>query len=101
MYISTNFSFFGQRSDPTDQHKGVHCFLFYVQKKMDEEILVLYGSQTGSSEEAAIQISDGIPSKLSCDEKKITSRHMQLDDFIQREDCKWPRLVVIVSSSYG
>lgn len=66
-----------------------------------EEVLVLYGSQTGNSEQAAIEISEKIPSKLSINEVTVSSRHMQLDDFIEIERAKWPRLVVIVTSSYG
>lgn len=66
-----------------------------------EEILVLYGSQTGNSEHAAIEISDQIEGKLSTETKKYSSRHMQLDDFLEIEDAKWTRNVIIVTSSYG
>lgn len=63
-----------------------------------EEILVLYGSQTGNSEQAAIDISEKIPEKLG---SKYTSRHMQLDDFLEIENARWTRNVIIVTSSYG
>jgi len=63
-----------------------------------EEILVLYGSQTGNSEQAAIDISEKIPQQLG---SKYTSRHMQLDDFLEIEKAKWTRNVIIVTSSYG
>mmetsp|Transcript_26915 Transcript_26915/g.41727 ORF Transcript_26915/g.41727 Transcript_26915/m.41727 type:complete len:228 (-) Transcript_26915:115-798(-) len=62
-----------------------------------EEILVLYGSQTGNSEAAAKQIATLIPGKLS----KCSARHMQLDDFLEYEEAKWSRLVIICTSSYG
>lgn len=66
-----------------------------------EEILVLYGSQTGNSEQAAIDLAEKAPSKLSNDDVTVTARHMQLDDFLEIEQAKWPRLVVIITSSYG
>lgn len=66
-----------------------------------EEVLVLYGSQTGNSEDAAKTIADQVPEKLSNSSVSVTARHMQLDDFIEVERVKWPRLVVIVTSSYG
>ena len=69
--------------------------------KRSEELLVLYGSQTGNSEQAAINIADNAPEKLSTSSVSITARHMQLDDFIEMERVKWPRVVVIVTSSYG
>lgn len=66
-----------------------------------EEILVLYGSQTGNSEQAAIDISSQISEKLSSKSKTYTSRHMQLDDFLEIEKAQWTRNVIIVTSSYG
>lgn len=70
-----------------------------------EEILVLYGSQTGNSEGAAQEIASLIPRKLaSCTETTCTpctARCMHLDDFLEMEKAKWTRLVVIVCSSYG
>mmetsp|Transcript_4327 Transcript_4327/g.12201 ORF Transcript_4327/g.12201 Transcript_4327/m.12201 type:complete len:240 (+) Transcript_4327:82-801(+) len=66
-----------------------------------EEILVLYGSQTGNSEQAAIDLAEKAPAKLSNDEVTVTARHMQLDDFLEIERAKWSRLVVIITSSYG
>lgn len=63
-----------------------------------EEVLVLYGSQTGNSEGAAQEICSLIPTKLS---SSTTSRVMHLDDFLEVEKAKWTKLVVIVCSSYG
>lgn len=63
-----------------------------------QEVLVLYGSQTGNSEQAAIEISDKIPKELG---SNFIGRHMQLDDFLEIEKAKWTPLVVIVTSSYG
>mmetsp|Transcript_11597 Transcript_11597/g.17742 ORF Transcript_11597/g.17742 Transcript_11597/m.17742 type:complete len:250 (-) Transcript_11597:133-882(-) len=68
-----------------------------------EEVLVLYGSQTGNSEAAAEQLSSLLPSKLSTSDnsRTLTSRCMHLDDFLELEQAKWTRLVIIVCSSYG
>jgi len=74
---------------------------------------VLYGSQTGNSEQAAIDICNKIPEQLSNSKLSafaggkelppinLTARHMQLDDFLEVERAKWTRLIVIVTSSYG
>eukprot|EP00591_Stephanopyxis_turris_P003485 CAMPEP_0195520066 /NCGR_PEP_ID=MMETSP0794_2-20130614/16048_1 /TAXON_ID=515487 /ORGANISM="Stephanopyxis turris, Strain CCMP 815" /LENGTH=248 /DNA_ID=CAMNT_0040649339 /DNA_START=13 /DNA_END=759 /DNA_ORIENTATION=+ len=67
----------------------------------NEEILVLYGSQTGNSEQAAIDFCDLVPTKLSTNKITVTARHMQLDDFLEVERANWSRLVVIITSSYG
>lgn len=77
-----------------------------------EEILVLYGSQTGNSEAAAHEICSLLPAKLSSSSSStattsrtsrrvITSRVMHLDDFLEVEKARWTRLVIIVTSSYG
>jgi sulfite reductase alpha subunit-like flavoprotein len=68
-----------------------------------EEILVLYGSQTGNSEAAAHEICTLLPVRLSSSsrQRKLTSRVMHLDDFLEVEHGKWTRLVIIVCSSYG
>ena len=62
------------------------------------EILVLYGSQTGNSEEAAKRIAQEIPNHFH---SKFTARHMQLDDFLEFHKAAWTPLVIIVTSSYG
>lgn len=77
----------------------------------DEEILVLYGSQTGNSEAAAHEICSLLPVKLSTlaattllpstSSRVFTSRVMHLDDFLEVEKARWTRLVIIVTSSYG
>lgn len=66
-----------------------------------EQVLVLFASQTGNSEQAALEIADQLPGKLSTDQLLVTSRHMQLDDFLELHRAEWTRLVVIVTSSYG
>lgn len=87
-----------------------------------EKILVLYGSQTGNSEQAAKDLCEQCATKLtpeiiqkftrennknkhdiSKDEMLIHVEpvHMQLDDFLELERAAWTRLVVIVVSSYG
>lgn len=71
----------------------------------EENILVLYGSQTGNSESAAEQIHASIPTKLPTSTtkngKRCTARLMQLDDFLELEYGAWTRLIIIVCSSYG
>jgi sulfite reductase alpha subunit-like flavoprotein len=84
-----------------------------------EEILVLYGSQTGNSEQAAKDLCEQIPTRLSPGQIRslvtvgktddthsneiihVHARHMQLDDFLEIERAQWTRLIVIIVSSYG
>eukprot|EP00571_Detonula_confervacea_P006131 CAMPEP_0172314748 /NCGR_PEP_ID=MMETSP1058-20130122/23298_1 /TAXON_ID=83371 /ORGANISM="Detonula confervacea, Strain CCMP 353" /LENGTH=240 /DNA_ID=CAMNT_0013028689 /DNA_START=62 /DNA_END=784 /DNA_ORIENTATION=- len=66
-----------------------------------EEILVLYGSQTGNSEGAAQEICSLLPTKVLLPCTTITARVMHLDDFLELEKAAWTRLVIIVCSSYG
>ena len=76
-----------------------------------EEVYVLYGSQTGNSEQAAkdlceqvkIRLSPAVIQKLTGtkDEITVVPTHMQLDDFLELERAKWSRLMVIIVSSYG
>lgn len=76
-----------------------------------EEIYVLYGSQTGNSEQAAIELCDQVKTRLSPaviqkltgtkDEITVVPTHMQLDDFLEIDRAKWTRLMVIIVSSYG
>ena len=76
-----------------------------------ERVLVLYGSQTGNSEQAAKDICNQVATKLSpqaigqytkTEETIVVDAvHMQLDDFLELERAKWTRLVVICVSSYG
>lgn len=76
-----------------------------------ENVLVLYGSQTGNSEQAAKDLCDQVNTKLTPEIiQKLTKTkdvitvkpmHMQLDDFLELEKAAWTRLVVIVVSSYG
>lgn len=75
-----------------------------------EEILVLYGSQTGNSEAAAREIAARIPARLTPaaiagrggpPDLAVTARALTLDDFLELERAAWTRVVVIVCSSYG
>uniref|UniRef100_A0A7S2YRT5 Flavodoxin-like domain-containing protein n=1 Tax=Entomoneis paludosa TaxID=265537 RepID=A0A7S2YRT5_9STRA len=76
-----------------------------------EKIYVLYASQTGNSEQAAIELCSQVPTKLSPsviqkltgtkDEIIVEPVHMQLDDFLELDKCTWTRLMVIITSSYG
>lgn len=67
----------------------------------EEQVLVLFASQTGNSEQAAMEIAEALPEKLSTSSLTVTSRHMQLDDFLELHEAQWTRLVVICCSSYG
>ena len=69
--------------------------------KRHEEILVLFGSQTGNSEQAAETLASLIPSKISLPSVSVTSTFMQLDDFLELHRAKWTSVVVIITSSYG
>jgi len=75
-----------------------------------EEIIVLYGSQTGNSESAACEIAAQIPARLTPSkiagrggpsDLKVTARALSLDDFLELERAAWTRVVVIVCSSHG
>jgi sulfite reductase alpha subunit-like flavoprotein len=76
-----------------------------------EKVYVLFGSQTGNSEQAAKDLCDQVETKLSPSEiKKLGSTkdeitvipvHMQLDDFLELERAQWTRLIVIITSTYG
>jgi len=77
----------------------------------NEKVYVLYGSQTGNSEEAAVTFTQEIKDKLSpmqlqkmtgtIDTIKIQPVHMQLDDFLEIEKAAWTRIIIIFVSSYG
>lgn len=76
-----------------------------------EKVYVLYGSQMGNSEQAAVELCSQMATRLSpveiqritgtMDEVNIQPVHMQLDDFLEIEKCTWTRLLVIITSSYG
>ena len=86
-----------------------------VQDNNKYEILVLFASQTGNSEQAARDLCQQIPEKLSAaglrqrtgqsidtkDETVVSCRHLQLDDFLEVEKAPWTRLVILCMSSYG
>lgn len=72
-----------------------------------EKILVLYGSQMGTSEKVAQSICDDLAQKLNDDSNDQESTSpiyeavgpTQLDDFLQEP--AWTRMVIIVVSSFG
>ena len=66
-----------------------------------EEVLVLYGTQTGNSEAAAEEITSSLSSQLSKLPFKVTPKLLTLDDFLELRHGEWTRVVVIVCSSYG
>jgi sulfite reductase alpha subunit-like flavoprotein len=80
-----------------------------------EHVYVLFASQTGNAEHAAKELASQVPTRLSpsalvqhaglseneARRIRVTATCMQLDDFLEIEQCKWTRLVVIVTSSYG
>jgi sulfite reductase alpha subunit-like flavoprotein len=72
-----------------------------ITHKEEEEILVLFGSQTGNSEQAAETLSQAISNEISIPSVLVTSSYMQLDDFLELHHAKWTSIVVIITSSYG
>ena len=76
-----------------------------------EKINVLFGSQTGNSEQAAQDLCSQAADRLSPEaiqkltgtKERITVQPvcMQLDDFLELDRCAWTRLTVIITSSYG
>jgi sulfite reductase alpha subunit-like flavoprotein len=87
-----------------------------TEARRKEKVYVLYGSQTGNSEQAAKDFCHQVSTKLSpenihkltgCKQEKISmipqveATHMQLDDFLELQRCKWTRLMIIFTSSYG
>ena len=68
--------------------------------KATVEIPILYGSQTGNAEAAAIELSSLLPKKLSSSTRRIISRAIHLDDFLEH-GAKWTPLFVVITSSYG
>lgn len=79
----------------------------------EEKIYVLYGSQTGNSEQLALDLCSQVPTQLGPSQiqqltgtKKtdiitVVPKCMQLDDFLELDRAEWTRLVVIITSSYG
>jgi len=72
-----------------------------------ERVYVLYGSQTGNSQQAAEELCQQVPAKLNSlpllkrSSVQVRAEHMQLDDFLELRKADWTRLVVVVTSSYG
>jgi sulfite reductase alpha subunit-like flavoprotein len=76
-----------------------------------ENVYVLFGSQTGNSEDYARTFAKELPNKLSpseiqrltgtSEEITLQAKAMQLDDFLEMNKADWTRLVIIFVSSYG
>ena len=76
-----------------------------------EEVYILYGSQSGSTEKAALAFAEEMTKKLtseSIEEMTGTQTNieimptvMKLDEFLERKEGKWTRLVLLFLSSYG
>ena len=78
----------------------------------NEEILVLYASQMGTSRRAAEAFCEEATTKLSASaiqdmtgnsdiEVTVTPTLLTMDDFLKTKQAAWTRLVVIFVSSYG
>ena len=65
------------------------------------KIPILYGSQTGNSEQAAQNFAAKLPAELSTSTLTVTSEAIQLDDFLEECKANWSQLCVIICSSYG
>jgi sulfite reductase alpha subunit-like flavoprotein len=80
-------------------------------RRIVEKIHVLFGSQTGNSEEYARTFAKELPDQLSPrniqqltgtkDEINLEIQVMQLDDFLELEKANWTRVIIIFVSSYG
>lgn len=74
-----------------------------------ESVWVLYGSQTGNSEQAAKDFCEQIEEKftpsyfesLKVDPVKVKTNCMQLDDFLEYEHSAFTKTMIIFVSSYG
>ena len=74
-----------------------------------EELYVLYGSQTGNSEGAALEFCEKIKSTYSLDFFKqqkldpiqVKTTCIQLDDFLEMKHADYTKCLVIFVSSYG
>jgi sulfite reductase alpha subunit-like flavoprotein len=64
-----------------------------------EEILVLYGSHSGISEQAATDFAEKVKDCAKADGVTAVPIVMELDDFLEKAE--WRRLVVIFVSSFG
>ena len=70
----------------------------------EETIYVLFGSQTGNSEQAAHEFCAQAPQRLASKTTAgVTIRTvcLPLDDFLELHHAAWTRLTVIFTSSYG
>jgi sulfite reductase alpha subunit-like flavoprotein len=74
-----------------------------------EPMFVLYGSQTGNSEQAAKDFSEQVENKFSpsyfkdldLDPVKVETTCIQLDDFLEYRHAAFTKTIVIFVSSYG
>lgn len=69
--------------------------------KKTVKIPVLYGSQTGNSEQAAQEFAAKLPTELGTSSLTVSSQAIQLDDFLEEHKAQWPELFVVICSSYG
>lgn len=77
----------------------------------EEKLYVLFGSQTGNSEQAAqdfcAQAGEHLSAQILREQYQadgninVTTVCMQLDDFLELEQAPWTRLTIIFTSSYG
>ena len=80
-----------------------------IRTTTTESIWVLYGSQTGNSEQAAKDFCQQIETKftpsyfkdLHLDPVKVETTCMQLDDFLEYQHAAFTKTMVIFVSSYG
>lgn len=66
-----------------------------------ETLLVLYGSQRGSTEDAAQRFCQKVSEHLGPKGLGVKTKLMTLDDFLLSKTEPWSRLVVIFVSSFG
>jgi sulfite reductase alpha subunit-like flavoprotein len=64
-----------------------------------EEVLVLYGSHSGTSEQAAMDFAERVKDCVKAEGVTAVPIVMELDDFLKKAE--WRRLVVIFVSSFG
>ena len=65
----------------------------------EESVLVLYGSQRGTSEKAARKFAKELPDEIS--NVTIIPDFMELDEFLEKEGTPITRYIVIFVSSFG
>lgn len=84
-----------------EKHEAQVAAIAHKEEEEEQEILVLFGSQTGNSEQAAETLSKAISNEISIPSVHVSSTYMQLDDFLELHNAQWTSIVVIITSSYG